>query len=103
MADEERTPSAGTTRSPETGRGLGGFAAGIFFGALIGAGIALMCAPESGEKTRPRLRRRLERLREETAEGLERAGASTRRDLARRRKRLEAGIERAADRARDIL
>ena len=61
----------------------------MIFGALIGAGIALMFAPESGEKTRRRLRRRLERLREETAEGLERAGASTRRDLARRRKRVE--------------
>jgi hypothetical protein len=103
MADEERTLNGATDRSAESGRRLAGFAAGMVFGALIGAGIALMFAPESGEKTRRRLRRRLERLREETAEGLERAGASTRRDLARRRKRLEAGLERAADRARDIL
>ena len=103
MADEESTSNGTTDPADAAGRGLGGFAAGILFGAMIGAGIALILAPESGQKTRRRLRRRLERLREESAEGLERAGASARRDLARRRKQLEAGVERAVDRARDAL
>jgi gas vesicle protein len=69
----------------ETGRGLGGFAAGVIFGAMLGAGIALMFAPERGDTTRRRLSRRLTRLREEAAEGLERAGARTRREALRRR------------------
>jgi hypothetical protein len=80
-------------------RGIGAFAAGVVFGAFLGAGIALMFAPERGDKTRRRLRRRLQQLREDTAEGLERAGTRTRRDLARRRRRLE----RAAERARDAI
>ncbi|HET6580220.1 MAG TPA: YtxH domain-containing protein [Gemmatimonadales bacterium] len=84
-------------------RGIGAFAAGVIFGAFLGAGIALMFAPERGDKTRRRLRRRLQQLREDTAEGLERAGTRTRRDLARRKRRLEAGLERAAERARDAI
>lgn len=78
--DEMAEPEGGD------GRGLGGFAAGMVFGALLGAGLALMFAPERGDKTRRRLRRRLERLRENTAEGLERTGALTRRELLRRRR-----------------
>jgi gas vesicle protein len=84
-------------------RGIGAFAAGVVFGAFLGAGIALMFAPERGDKTRRRLRRRLQQLREDTAEGLERAGTRTRRDLARRKRRLEVGLERAAERARDAI
>jgi gas vesicle protein len=87
----------------DASRGMGAFAAGVVFGAFLGAGIALMFAPERGNKTRRRLRRRLQQLREETAEGLERAGSRTRRDLARRKRRLEQGLERAAERARDVI
>ncbi len=84
--DESRIDEeAGTT---DGGRGIGAFAAGVVFGAMLGAGMALMFAPERGDKARRRLRRRLERLREDTAEGLERAGARTRRELARRRDAL---------------
>jgi ElaB/YqjD/DUF883 family membrane-anchored ribosome-binding protein len=75
----------------------------VVFGALLGAGIALMFAPDRGDKTRRRLRQRLERLREDASEGLGRAGERTRRELERRRRRVEAGLERAADRAKDIL
>lgn len=87
----------------EASRGIGGFAAGVVFGVFLGAGIALMFAPERGDKTRRRLRRRLQQLREDTADGLERAGSRTRRDLARRKRRLEAGLERVAERARDTI
>ena len=54
MADDERTPDDGSDGG-RGGRGVGGFAAGMMFGALIGAGIALLLAPESGERTRRRL------------------------------------------------
>jgi hypothetical protein len=87
----------------DASRGIGGFAAGVVFGVFLGAGVALMFAPERGDKTRRRLRRRLQQLREDTADGLERAGSRTRRDLARRKRRLEAGLERAAERARDAI
>jgi hypothetical protein len=89
-------------RAPEGG-GLGGFAVGVVFGAFLGAGIALLFAPERGEKTRRRLGRRLRSLRDEAGDQLERAGKRTGRDLLRRRRRLEAGLERAASRARDAL
>src|ERR1700749_2612734 len=57
---------------------LGGFAAGILFGAVLGIGIGLLLAPERGKTTRRRLRKRLEHLREDAEEGLERAGKRTR-------------------------
>jgi gas vesicle protein len=85
MTDDESMLDEVGGHAGESGRGLGGFAAGVVFGALLGAGIALMFAPERGDTTRRRLSRRLTRLREDTAEGLERAGARTRRELRRRR------------------
>jgi voltage-gated potassium channel Kch len=88
--------------APE-GSGLGGFAVGVIFGAFLGAGIALLFAPERGEKTRRRLRHRLRSLRDEAGDQLERVGKRTGRDLLRRRRRLEAGLGRAASRARDAL
>ena len=79
----------------------GGFAAGLVVGVLLGAGIALLFAPDRGSRTRSHLSRRLRRLREEAGEELERAGGRTRRDLQRRRRQLQAQLERAAERARD--
>src|SRR5882724_9957465 len=78
MSDVEGRVAGTSELGDEVGRGIGGFAAGVVFGALLGAGIALMFAPERGDKTRRRLRRRLQRLREEAAEGLQRAGKRTR-------------------------
>jgi gas vesicle protein len=85
MTDDESGLDETGDGGDENGRGLGGFAAGVIFGAMLGAGIALMFAPERGDTTRRRLSRRLTRLREDTAEGLERAGARTRREVLRRR------------------
>jgi gas vesicle protein len=76
---------------------------GVVFGALLGAGFALLYAPDRGDKTRRELKRRLTRLREDAEDGIERVGDRARRELVRRRRRLEEGIDRAADSARDIL
>ena len=38
------------------------FAAGLLLGGLIGAGLALLFAPQSGEETRRLIRRRTKRL-----------------------------------------
>ncbi len=42
--------------------GLRTFAAGLIIGALVGAGIALLVAPSSGEETRRLIARRARRL-----------------------------------------
>jgi len=102
MVDGEGLNGEPSDRAPSGGRqAAGGFAAGLAVGALLGAGIALLFAPDRGGRTRGTLRRGLHRLREEVADELERAGGHTRRNLRRRRRRLEARLERAAERARD--
>jgi gas vesicle protein len=50
----------------------------------LGAGLALLFAPQAGDRTRRRVRRRLERIREGTADSITRADA-LRRELQRRR------------------
>ena len=78
--------------------GTAGFAAGLIVGALLGASLALMFAPDRGDRTRRAVRRKLRELRDEAAEGLETAGKITRKDVLRRRRRLKAQLERALDR-----
>ncbi|MDT8369683.1 MAG: YtxH domain-containing protein [Longimicrobiales bacterium] len=41
---------------------IGALAVGLALGAVIGAGIALLAAPESGDRTRRRLRRTTGRI-----------------------------------------
>ena len=61
---------------------IGLFAAGIAVGAVLGAAVALLMAPATGEETRHGISRRVRRLRgdddvwDELAEELERAAAS---------------------------
>ena len=94
--------------SGETSRNVGsrrptGFSAGILLGVVIGAACALLFAPERGDKTRSRLRRRVRSLGEDARNGLDRAGSRTRKELLRRRRRLRAELERVRERARDAL
>ena len=99
MDDEDELDLDEESADEAESRGsAGGFASGLIVGALLGATIALLFAPERGDRTRRAVRKRLERLREEAGEELERAGAVTRRELLRRRRRLQAGVERALDR-----
>jgi len=64
---------------------IGLFTAGIAVGAILGATVALLMAPASGDETRDRIGRRVRRLRgnddvwDDLAEELERA-ASERED-----------------------
>jgi gas vesicle protein len=88
---------------PEGHPVAGGFAAGLVVGVLLGAGIALLYAPDRGSRTRSNLSRRLRRLRDEAGAELERVGGRTRRDLQRHRRELQDRLERAAERARDRL
>lgn len=80
-------------------RGTAGFMAGILFGAFLGAGIALLLAPERGQRTRDKLRRRMRSLRDDAREGIDRAGSRTRKELKRRERRIRAELARARARA----
>ena len=46
-------------------RGGRTFAAGLLIGALVGAGVALLFAPHSGEETRRLIRRKAKRIASE--------------------------------------
>jgi gas vesicle protein len=85
MADSELEPDAETNDEADS-PGLSRFAAGLLCGAVLGAGLALLFAPHRGDHTRRQLQRRLERLREHTADGITRADA-LRRELRRRKSR----------------
>src|ERR1700712_1287850 len=65
---ESTAAGAARGRSYEESRswaGVGMFAAGIAVGALLGAGVALLYAPQSGIETRLDVRRKARRLRAE--------------------------------------
>lgn len=51
--------------------GVIGFVGGVLLGTVIGAGIALLVAPERGEVTRRRIRTRLEDLRDDARDQLD--------------------------------
>ncbi|GEM_PF-691808 len=79
---------------------LGSFAAGIAIGAMIGSAVALLTAPQAGEKTRAELERELShasnRLRHEAASGVDdgrHRAEHTINDLEREIKMLRDRIE----------
>jgi len=58
------------------------FFAGLVTGGLVGAGLALFLAPQSGEKTRIQIRDKSLELRDEAAEGLTEAGQRAQKQAA---------------------
>jgi gas vesicle protein len=81
----------------------GGFVAGLLLGIMLGAGVALLFAPDQGERTRGRLRKRIRSIKDDAREGIDRAGSRTRKELLRRQRRLRAELERVRERAREAL
>jgi len=71
-----------------------GFVGGLVLGALIGAGIALLVAPERGTVVRRRLKRRWRRAREEARRGVRGFKRDVEREAARRRRWLRQAAER---------
>ncbi len=72
------------------GRGRS-FAAGLIIGGLVGAGLALLLAPQAGEDTRRGLARRARRLAGDARDRYEEAKERVRR--ARAERRAERGGE----------
>ena len=68
------------------GAGLRTFAAGLLIGALVGAGVALLMAPQSGEETRRALARRARRLAEDARDRYDDVRHQLRRARERRRR-----------------
>jgi gas vesicle protein len=96
-------PSRERARPGVSTHGTAGFIAGILFGAFLGAGFALLLAPERGDKIRGRLKRRMRSLRDDAREGIDRAGNATRKELRRRQRRIRAELARARARAEQAL
>ena len=71
------------------------FVLGVVIGALIGAGVALLLAPDSGERTRRRIRR--------SAEDLTDAAGDTLQTVADDAKRLADDARKAAERSSERL
>ena len=79
----------------ERGDGEGGiFAAGLVIGGLLGAGLALLLAPQAGEDTRRLVSRRAKRLIEDAKDRYDDAKRRVRRA---REHRLAAGDDDASD------
>ena len=104
METEDLPEESGDEPShPDPVGGRSGFVAGVLFGAALGAGLALLLAPGRGQKTRGRLRRRMDSWREDAREGIERAGSLTREELRRGKRRFRAELARARERAERAL
>jgi gas vesicle protein len=102
MKDEEgAVQPVATVEDAHTAHGRAGFLAGLVFGAFLGAGLAMLFAPERGEKTRGRISRRMRSLRADAMDSLDEAGTRTRKELNRRKRRLRAELERLRERARE--
>lgn len=94
----------------DEGSGTLNFVIGVALGALVGAGVALLLAPQAGSRTRRKLVRRAEdfgdaageRL-EYAAEDLKRAAENARRVAGRSGGSLGGSLRRQMDRGRRRL
>ncbi len=86
--DERRGPAAGVGT--------------IFLATALGVGIGLLAAPDTGVKTRRRLRRRLETLGEDLGGGIEGVQGLSGRAKERMRERLASVRKRGSDAWEDI-
>lgn len=70
-----------------------GFFAGLLIGAVLGAGITLVLAPERGEVTRRRIKERLHDLSEDARDRLEEVRDDAGRELRVQRRRLRRRLK----------
>ena len=103
MKTTEETPEPTATKIEvsDSAHGRAGFVAGIVFGAFLGAGLAMLFAPDRGEKTRGRIRRRMRALQSDAMDSLDQAGSRTRKELGRRKRRFQKDLEWLRERAKE--
>lgn len=73
--------------------GVTGFATGVILGALIGAGTALLLAPQRGDVTRRRIAKRVRSMRDDARDQVGEWADDARRQLQRQRKRVRRRLE----------
>lgn len=86
------------------------FAAGLFVGGLIGATTALLFAPQSGRRTRRKIRHKAEDLSDRAEESIRHAAEDARRvaddakqAAERSTERVRENVERGVERGKDKL
>jgi gas vesicle protein len=101
MSDEAETPDPEAREHEEpggSGWSTGSFLAGILLGVAVGAGVALLLAPASGEETRLAIRRRAKAISRDAAGGWVAARKEAGKLLREKKEALRERIERAAGR-----
>jgi gas vesicle protein len=81
---------------------LGSFLSGFFIGGFIGAAVALLVAPQSGEETRTLIKEKGVELRDKTSASLEEAYAYAEKAAADARARAEELTKVAKQRADEL-
>jgi gas vesicle protein len=95
--DDELDEGDEVVETTESGTGRSGtlsFMAGLVLGALVGAGVALLMAPERGSVTRRRLKKFVSRVRNDAKEQIEDWRDDVKAELKRRRRQIREQIER---------
>jgi len=88
--EEAEAASGGPGPGPS---GTLGFIAGLVLGALVGAGTALLMAPERGSVTRRKLKRLVTRVRSDARDRLGDWRDDVKAELKRRRRQIREQIE----------
>lgn len=78
----------------EGASGIVGFVGGLLVGALIGAGVAFLIAPERGDVTRRRLRGKIRDVSDDAREHFEDWRDGAERELRRRQRQLRRRLHR---------
>lgn len=79
------------------------FATGLILGAVLGAVIALLAAPQAGARTRRGLGRKARRIRHEVEDRWDGAQRDLRRQVRRRKRKIRGQVEKATKRTRKAI
>ncbi len=71
-----------------------GFTAGLVLGAIVGAGLALLVAPDRGDVVRQRIKRSLRGVQDDARDRLDDWRGEARRELKKQRRRLQRRLRR---------
>lgn len=80
--------------------GAGGLLTGITIGALVGAAVALLFAPQSGDDTRAELSKRAKALRDDASDYWDDTSSRARREFGRRKRRIRERMDDGVDEVR---